>query len=62
MNQRISFIHDADNPLDPSQLQLQNQTLHLKALEAAREDRLTISLYELPQEVSRNIEIRPRCR
>lgn len=61
MSQRITFIHKADL-FDPSQLRLQNETLHLDSLEAAREDRLTISLYELPQEVSRNIDTAPRYR
>lgn len=52
MNQRITFIHEPGRSFDPSQLRLQNDTLHVNALEAGREDRLTISLYELPQEVS----------
>lgn len=56
MSQRITFVHEADDSFDPSQLRLQNDTLHVDSLEAAREDRLTISLYELPQEVSRNID------
>ena len=51
MSQRITFIHEADDSFDLSQLRLQNDTLRVDSLEAAREDRLTISLYELPQEV-----------
>lgn len=56
MSQRITFIHEANHPFDPSQISLQNETLRLNGLNAAREDRLTISLYELPQEVSWNLD------
>ena len=57
MNQRITFVHEVGYT---SQIRLHNETLYVDALEAVREDRLTISLYELPQEVSRNINIAPR--
>ena len=60
MSQRITFIHKPDRPFDPNQIRVQNETLHLDSLDAAREDRLTISLYELPQEVSWNFDTAPR--
>lgn len=52
MRERITFLHRPDDALDPKQLQLQNDTLHVTFLKAAREDKLTVGLYELPQEVS----------
>lgn len=54
MRERITFIHDINEYFDPSQLRLSNDTLHITSLKAVREDRLTIGLYELPQEVPRS--------
>lgn len=54
MRERITFIHGINEAFDPSQLRLDNDTLHITSLKAAREDRLTIGLYELPQEVPRS--------
>ena len=51
MKERITFIQSSGDEFSPQQLQLQNGTLHVKTIKAAREDRLTFSLYELPQEV-----------
>ena len=51
MRERITFLHAANHPFDPQQLRVENDTLHVSSLVAAREDRLTFSLYELPQEV-----------
>lgn len=54
MRERITFIHGINEKFDPSQLRLSNDTLQITSLKAAREDRLTIGLYELPQEVPRS--------
>lgn len=52
MRERITFVHGAEDAFDPKQLQIQEEnSLHIKSLKAAREDRMTASLYELPQEV-----------
>lgn len=55
MRERITFIHGINEEFDPKQLRLNNDTLHITSLNAAREDRLTIGLYELPQEVPRSL-------
>ena len=52
MRERVTFIHDPDDAFHPNQLELQNNFLHIKALKAARQDHVTLGLYELPQEVS----------
>lgn len=52
MRERITFVHSPGDALDPKQIQLQNDTLRLRSFKAAREDKLTLGLYELPQEVS----------
>lgn len=51
MKERITFVHGANGVFEPEQLQLDNDTLYVKSLKAAREDRLTFGLHELPQEV-----------
>ena len=50
MKERITFIYDAEDTFTPSQLQLENDTLYIDSLKAAREHRLTFALQELPQE------------
>ena len=51
MRERITFIHGAEDAFDPSQLRLDNDTLYVNSLKAVREDRVTFSPHELPQEV-----------
>lgn len=51
MKERVTFIHRAEDAFDPKQLRLENDVLRLESLKAAREDQLTFSLSELPQEV-----------
>ena len=54
MRERITFVHGAEDDFDPSQLEVQNDSLYIKSLTAAREDRITFSFDELPQEVRKN--------
>ena len=51
MKERITFLHEAEDAFKPEQLRIEKETLYVKSLKAAREDRVTASLYELPQEV-----------
>ena len=51
MRERITFVHGAEDAFNPDQIQIESDTLYIKSLKAAREDRVTASLYELPQEV-----------
>ena len=57
MKERITFVYGAEDAFNPEQLQIKSDALYVKSLKAAREDRVTVSLYELPQEVgeSRNL-------
>jgi len=52
MKERITFVHGSEDAFNPKQLDLQKDSLQVRSLKAAREDRITLSLYELPQEVS----------
>lgn len=51
MKRRITFAQGTDAPFDPDQAQLTRDALFLRALEAAREERLTFGFNELPSEV-----------
>lgn len=51
MRRRITFIHGADEPFDPSQLTVQHDTLNVKSLKGGREDQIILGSQQLPQEV-----------
>lgn len=51
MKERVTFLNHQGQDFEPAQLQLQNDSLRLKSLKAARQDRITLGLDELPQEV-----------
>ena len=51
MRERITFVHGRHDGLDAQNLRLENNTLHIRGLKAAREDRYTFGFQELPQEV-----------
>ena len=51
MKERITYIPGTDDAFEPSQLQVEKTSLIVKNFRAAREDRLTFDLDELPQEV-----------
>ena len=57
MRERITFVHGAEDAFNPDQIQIESDTLYIKSLKAAREDRVTASLYELPQEVGESRDI-----
>lgn len=52
MRRRITFIQHQDTSFDPSQASLTSDSLSIRNLDALRDDRLTLSLDELPREVS----------
>ena len=55
MRERITFVHGAEAAFDPEQLKVDKEAVRVQALKASREDRLTFSISELPQEVLRRI-------
>jgi hypothetical protein len=54
MKQRITFIQRVDASFDPQQAVLTTSSLSVRNLDAAREDRVTVGLDELPEEVRRH--------
>ena len=55
MRERITFVHAANGAFEPHQLNVKQEFVRVQSLKAAREDRLTISISELPQEVLHKI-------
>lgn len=51
MRQRITFVHEPQDGIDPKSIGITSNTLSLSGLRAAREDRITLSLAELPREL-----------
>ncbi|KAK7728410.1 protease B nonderepressible form [Diaporthe eres] len=51
MRQRITFLHKPEDAPDPSSLVVTDTSLTGPALSAAREDRITLALEELPEEL-----------
>lgn len=53
MKRRITYIQRNDAAFDPQQAVLTPKSLTIRGLDAAREDRLTFDLNDLPTEVRR---------
>ena len=51
MRQRITFLQEPENSLDPKLLEVATNSISAKELKAAREDRVTFPLEALPQEL-----------
>lgn len=51
MRRRITLLQHASTPYDPTQAHLSTDALSLRTLDAAREDRTTFALDEIPSEV-----------
>jgi hypothetical protein len=51
MRQRITFVHEPQDGIDPKSIGIHTNTLSFSGLKAAREDRITFALAELPREL-----------
>lgn len=51
MKRRITFVQHQDTPFEANQAVLTPETLSIRGLDAAREDRITFGLDDLPEEV-----------
>lgn len=51
MRQRITFVHEPQDAINPKGLDITSTSLSLEGLKAVREDRITLGLEELPQEL-----------
>lgn len=51
MKRRITFVQSHNAPFDSHQAVLTSTSLSIRHLDAVREDRITIGLDELPEEV-----------
>ncbi|WEW56622.1 protease B nonderepressible form [Emydomyces testavorans] len=50
MKRRITLIHDAEGEFDPQQAHLTSNSVSIRSLHGARQERLTFELQELPNE------------
>jgi hypothetical protein len=57
MKRRITYIQRVNAPFDPQQAVLTSKSLSVRDLDAAREDRITVGLDELPQDVSKALHL-----
>src|SRR6195952_3952203 len=53
MRQRITYLQDPQNAVDPATLQITKDSISRKELKAAREERVTFGFDELTQELYR---------
>lgn len=53
MRQRITFVHKPEDAIDPKSLKVSNNSISIEALNAAREDKVTFSHDDLPQDIQR---------
>lgn len=53
MRQRITYLQEPQDAIDPKNLQITKDSISTKELKAAREERVTFGFDELPQELYR---------
>lgn len=51
MKRRVTYVQRQDTPFEADQAVLTPKTLSVRGLDAAREDRITVGLDDLPAEV-----------
>ncbi|OBT78759.1 hypothetical protein VF21_02615 [Pseudogymnoascus sp. 05NY08] len=51
MRQRITFVHEPQDGIDPKSIGIHTNTLSVSGLKAAREDHITLALDELPEDL-----------
>lgn len=56
MRERITLVHSPELGIDPESLSLSPRSLKTPALEAVRQDRLTVALDGLPAEVAQLLQ------
>lgn len=56
MKRRITFIQRQDAAFDPQQAELTTASLSVRDLDAAREDRITVELDQLPEQVENSLQ------
>lgn len=51
MKTRLTYIHEGDSDFDPSQTTVNQTALSIRALKAAKQERILFDYTELPHEV-----------
>lgn len=55
MKRRITYIQRPEAPFAPEQVSLLSNSVQIQGLDAAREDRITFDLDDLPEEVGKRM-------
>lgn len=53
MRQRITFLQQPQDSVDPQHINVEKNSIRANRVKAAREDRITFGFSELPQEIHR---------
>lgn len=56
MRQRITFIHEPHDAIDSKSFQITKESFTLKGLRAAREDKITLNLDDVPKHIKDFLE------
>jgi hypothetical protein len=56
MRQRITYLQEPQDAIDPGTLKVTKNSISTKSITAAKEEKLTFSLEELPQELVKVLE------
>ena len=56
MRQRITFIHEPQDAIDPKAFHITKESLTLNGLRAAREDKITLNLDDIPEHIKDFLE------
>lgn len=56
MRQRVTFLHKPEDAVDPAIFKVTDSSLTGPVLTTAREDRITLALEELPEELSQVLQ------
>jgi len=60
MKRRVTYIQRPEAPFAPEQISLYSNSVQIDGLDAAREDRITFDLDDLPEEVGKRTRL-SRC-
>lgn len=62
MKRRVTYIQRPEAPYAPEQVSLHSNFVQIDGLDAAREDRITFNLEDLPDEVGKRPMLSRYCR
>lgn len=61
MKTRLTYVYEGDSEFDPAQATVNETSLSIRALKAAKQERILFDYTELPHEVRITLRIVERC-